>query len=572
MLNSPWPSTAEFSRMLQNPRVAFRDPRMQQCAIERNALGQPKPRSGNFATVYRADLPDGRADAIRVFNRRLDRRGERYGAVSRYLEGRQVSSLVGFVFDEKGIRVAGTGKLQAYPLLVMDWVPGVTLLEWAREHCRSHYRDALRLGAEAWLQLVRELTAHSIVHGDLQHANVLVSQDGYFTLVDYDCMGVPELMGSANLEVGLPPYQHPARNAETLLFPGLDNFSALAIYVALRALAAEPGLWKSYVTAPNNDNLLFRPSDFTAPDDSLLYHDLQRSPDEQVRDLSYYLYQLTIWPLHEIPPVDEVLLWCSSLGEVLGQRDWDLAVRLVGRMSGREEIPAELLPKVAEAQRRVACREALQQALESGDEAGIAQYYRPELLIDYPAAAPLVAEARKFCESRRALEELEFARRSGDGHSFKNESLRDLLLHSALHPSYEVDSRVVKAWQNERCDGDPSLADLLPNYQAARRRIRRLTKLNRLGLERTLHGERQVVARSWDLPANYHPRLRPRIEKALHRLSRWQDLQNALREPVLDHEVVNAWNQLLEADGSSMISEQDLARINLCTQRLAVRR
>src|SRR6478752_7892678 len=109
MLNSPWPSTAEFSRMLQNPQVAFRDPRLQQCAIERNALGQPKPRSGNFATVYRADLPDGLAEAVRVFNRRLDQRGERYDAVRRYLEGRQVGSLVGFTFDDKGIRVAGSG-------------------------------------------------------------------------------------------------------------------------------------------------------------------------------------------------------------------------------------------------------------------------------------------------------------------------------------------------------------------------------------------------------------------------------------------------------------------------------
>jgi serine/threonine protein kinase len=646
MFSAPWPSTAEFSRMLQNPRVAFRDARLQQCVVEKNALGQPKPRSGNFATVYRGDLPDGRVEAIRVFNRRLDQRRERYEAVSRYLEGRQVNSLVGFTFDEKGIRVAESGKLQPFPLLVMDWVPGVTLLEWAREHCRTYYRDALRLGAEAWLQLVRELTAHTIVHGDLQHANVLVSDEGYFKLVDYDCMGVPELMGSCNVEVGLPPYQHPARNAETPLFAGLDNFSALVIYVALRALAAEPGLWKHYVTALNNDNLLFHPSDFAAPDDSLLYRDLQRSPDEQVRDLSYYLYQLTIWPLREIPPVDEVLLWCSSLGEVLSQRDWDLATRLVQRMSGREAIPAELMPQVAEAQRRVACREALEQALASGDEAEITRCYQPELLADYPAAAPLVAEARKFCESRRTLEELEFARQAGDWALFKSlwqvhestvavlskgrpyqeewerlqaaetlltllndpsadqatladawatlqsrgghplveqsraeierrlapcsagESLRDLLLQSALHPGYEIDSQVAKAWQAHGGDNDPNLADLLPNYEAARRRIRRLNKLNKLGLERTLQGERQVVARSWDLPADYHPRLRPRIEKALLRLSHWQDLQNALREPMSDQAAVGAWNALLAVDGSGMISEQDRVQITVSTRRL----
>jgi len=40
------------------------------------------------------------------------------------------------------------------------------------------------------------------------------------------------------LEIGLEPYQHPGRDFETKLFPGLDKFSALVIYVALRALAA----------------------------------------------------------------------------------------------------------------------------------------------------------------------------------------------------------------------------------------------------------------------------------------------------------------------------------------------
>ena len=70
---------------------------------------------------------------------------------------------------------------------------------------------------------------------------------GRFTLVDYDCLAVPALMGQTNLEVGLPAYQHPGRAAGTTLFPGLDNFSALVIYVALRALAAEPSLWDTFV-------------------------------------------------------------------------------------------------------------------------------------------------------------------------------------------------------------------------------------------------------------------------------------------------------------------------------------
>ena len=55
----------------------------------------------------------------------------------------------------------------------------------------------------------------------------MVSPDGHFKLVDYDCMCVPELQGQPNVELGMDPYQHPGRKADTPMFPGLDNFSAL---------------------------------------------------------------------------------------------------------------------------------------------------------------------------------------------------------------------------------------------------------------------------------------------------------------------------------------------------------
>ena len=104
------------------------------------------------------------------------------------------------------------------------------------------------------------------------------------------------------------------------------------------------------------------------------------SPDEQVRDLAHYLFQLVSYDLRQVPPIDEVLLWCQSLDQLLTARDWDAAVQLVRRMGAGERIDQHLLPLVDEAQRRVACREALQQALDSGDAAEIQRCYRPEML------------------------------------------------------------------------------------------------------------------------------------------------------------------------------------------------
>ncbi len=62
---SAWPLISHFASMLKNPQVGFRDPELQRCTVEMNQLGQPKARSGNFATVYRGYRPDGGEFAIR---------------------------------------------------------------------------------------------------------------------------------------------------------------------------------------------------------------------------------------------------------------------------------------------------------------------------------------------------------------------------------------------------------------------------------------------------------------------------------------------------------------------------
>ncbi|NIL95918.1 MAG: hypothetical protein GTO62_01945 [Planctomycetales bacterium] len=71
---------------------------------------------------------------------------------------------------------------QLYPLLNIKWIPGLPLFEWVRDRCREGYSEALTLAAEAWLHVVRELAEHNVVHGDLQHGNVLVDQEGHLKI------------------------------------------------------------------------------------------------------------------------------------------------------------------------------------------------------------------------------------------------------------------------------------------------------------------------------------------------------------------------------------------------------
>jgi hypothetical protein len=591
---SAWPLISSFSKMLQNPRLAFRDPVLRECKLELTNLGQPKPRSGNFATVYRAYRADGGEFAIRIFNRRIEARHSRYRAVSQYLETHPVACLVGFEYREKGIR-ASDGKM--YPMITMDWVPGVTLFEWARDRARERYQEALSIGADAWLQLVRDLATANVVHGDLQHGNVMVTHEGFFNLVDYDCMGVPELMGMPNLEVGLTPYQHPGRNADTLLNPGLDNYSSLVIYVALRALAAEPGLWDQFVDQPEHDKLLFRESDFQNPQASGLYYRLLASPDEQVRDLAHYLFELTNYRIEDIPPIDEVLLWCNSLQDLITAKDWDMALALVNRMGEQEQIDPAMEPLVQQARTRVAARDKLQEALASGDERRVIAAYKPQLLDDFPAAADLVIQARETPRVIKALELLDAAilhkdwelfretwlahqavlNKRPSARRFKTDAKRVLTSHSLrkllADPKIDDDT-ILKAWEYlQSLGGHPSAEDLRPSVDARLARRGRLQEfqamLGRMPAEPTLKTDRELLA-AWD-PQISDPsgKVAAPLQAARTRVEQMETLAKQAKQCTLQGEesLSQALTKLPRTYHPQLIQRAEVAKLRLETMK-----
>ena len=292
--------------MLQTPQVAFRDPRLKACQVEKNAMGQPRPWAGAFAVVYKGiDADDRRPFAIRTFSSESAERRERYDHIAEYLKDRKVGCTVAFEYRDEAIRSAGDGKW--YPLVIMDWVEGATLFEYVRARCLTGRVESVANAARHWVALVRELADAQIAHGDLQHANILVTRAGRLKLVDYDGLCVPALVGQRNLELGVPPYQHPQRNGNTQLCLSLDNFSALLIYVALRALAAEPGLWARHAEQSGYDKLLFRSEDFADRKASSLYADLKKSPDREVRRLARILWAAAAGNMGEVPGLSEVV-------------------------------------------------------------------------------------------------------------------------------------------------------------------------------------------------------------------------------------------------------------------------
>jgi serine/threonine protein kinase len=304
-----WPLPSEIRAALLDPRTAFRDPRLQACALEKTEAGELLIWTGSSAVVYKALLPDGTPLALRTFSADSHDRCDRYGWIARYLDECRLGCLVNFQYHDSGIRLPGTDIW--YPVMVMDWVEGAPLFHYIRTRCLEGKASSMAKAARHWVAIIQELTAAKIVHGDLEPANVLVTKAGKLKLVDYDTMCVPALLGLPSLEVSIEPYRHPRRITTTPLSPELDNFAALVTYTALRALAAAPGLWAKHVEQWGRNSLLFHGDDFRDPEASSLLHDLKRSPDREVRRLAKIVFKAAAAKLSEVPPLAEVLAMIS---------------------------------------------------------------------------------------------------------------------------------------------------------------------------------------------------------------------------------------------------------------------
>ena len=259
-----YPTPSAYQEAVQFPESAFLDETLQDATPRTNVLGLPQPISGAFAVVFPMTDAHNQRWAAKCFLTDVPDQQTRYQAIAAHLSEHDLPALVTFDYQQPGIRVEGT----AYPLLKMEWVEGNALNTWVRTHRDD--LDALQTLATAWADLLADLEAAQIAHGDLQHGNVLVvdtDSGPALRLVDYDTMYVPALDGRPSPEVGHRNYQHPDRT-ERDFGPALDRFAGLVIYTAIQATRVRPALWERFDTG---ENLLFRDSDFYEPEQSPLF-------------------------------------------------------------------------------------------------------------------------------------------------------------------------------------------------------------------------------------------------------------------------------------------------------------
>jgi serine/threonine protein kinase len=296
-----WPTLQDYNEAIQEPHICFEDSQLRSGTIECNQLGLPRPRSGNFATVYKMESAAKRW-AVKCFSAQMLDQQERYAAIHTYLRQVSLPYVVDFTFLSRGILVRG----QWHPIVKMEWAEGETLNAWIARNVQN--APALIAFSKSFVSMLSALQQSHIAHGDLQHGNILVVNSEP-KLVDYDGMYVPALSGKLSNEIGQPNYQHPHRTA--LDFgPNLDNFSGWVILLSLVALSLDPKLWTMF--KGGDDCLLFRKRDFEDPHNSPLVKALESESNPELRQAVALFRTVMACPPQSVPTIDGTFSLPSS--------------------------------------------------------------------------------------------------------------------------------------------------------------------------------------------------------------------------------------------------------------------
>ena len=296
-----WPDLTEYHEAVQHPQKAFADSGLRAVTLELDRFGMPKPATGANAVVYKGTKPGGffsfrKTWAIRCFLRPISDHAERYEAISRHLHKVSLRYDVDFRFLKQGIQIGS----KWFPIVKMQWAEGDLLHSHIEKQLRFPW--VLATLRAKWVNLVRDLEAARVAHGDLQQGNILV-RGGSFQLVDYDGMWVPALKGRHATESGHRAYQHPERSEQDY-GQELDRFSALVIYVSLAALEQDASLWENFHTG---DNLIFVREDFQQVGRSEIWQQLRRIGSAQIDHLAAAMAAMLQQPPMKVSNLDSIL-------------------------------------------------------------------------------------------------------------------------------------------------------------------------------------------------------------------------------------------------------------------------
>ena len=220
--------------------------------------GEPYRSSGAFAVVFKMRDPHtGQLYALKCFTEEQEGRAEAYRKIEEELEVAGTTYFTSMRYYERELFVDSSVSSESeFPVLLMDWVEGSTMELYIREHYRDSY--AMEMLCYRFCRLAAYLRSQPFAHGDVKPDNIMVSDTGTLTLIDYDGMFVPSMQGESSPTLGTEEFRHPLRTPE-LFDATIDDFALASIALSLRAIALDSQLLDQY-GAP--DRLLFSASDY----------------------------------------------------------------------------------------------------------------------------------------------------------------------------------------------------------------------------------------------------------------------------------------------------------------------
>jgi len=225
----------------------------------------------------------------------------RYQAIDRYLNQIKLPYFVDFSYDEQGILVNG----HKFPTIRMEWVNGIGFKTFISNNINNP--TCIRAFADKFLAMVNSLHQNNMSHGDLQHGNIMVRDNGEICLIDYDSLYIPSLSNEEDRIKGLDGYQHPNRSKIVKLSPKSDYFSELIIYLSVLVISEKPSFWKSI---EKEERLLFSKPDLVNPRSSPIFAQLANSAQFS-SEVIYFTLELEKFcrqpDIHSLQPLEDLV-------------------------------------------------------------------------------------------------------------------------------------------------------------------------------------------------------------------------------------------------------------------------
>lgn len=185
-----YPTTQEYIKMLWAQEEMGKLSK-QGLLLVKDRKGNPIYKEGNDSVILKAiSIKFGNFVALKCFTKEKYGLNDRYNKSSNYIKTMDSTYLPKFIFKDNVLHVkTSDGKMNGYPLLVMEWKDGLTLSEYLkRDNLTQIELDNLFV---EFLNLTIWMLEQGISHGDFEPENIIVSHEGKVTLVDLDTLSVP---------------------------------------------------------------------------------------------------------------------------------------------------------------------------------------------------------------------------------------------------------------------------------------------------------------------------------------------------------------------------------------------